>query len=414
MAAFIQIDKFEYSGAYSYEYMEWSVANCRRVRVVCGPEVVAGLGMQTLHGQDSLLEGTHKMRNGRTIRGANLFVPRNLSNPERLCLIHRLLAAHRQQAATAIPTPFHSLLDYLFRRGKLDQCYSLNLDGLEGKISPEMLREESGPAVMQVFRNNREVICDTCKVVYPAERFEDNFANGVEVFCPECSKETEQFATRRSQRTGKSRLRPRTYPFELVSHNQDKQVRTGEPPEVLLLVGICWKVKRVANLVRSLIDSFHTVGERVICVGLKKPAKSLWGQHIDACLQLDLQEWAMRQLEAFVSHESHPLNGLEMLESFFVPPPKSFSLNSGIGQQLWSGSPNACSLCLKDHEEVVRPCHVCYALYCMQGPAATEISNCVQLGKLDPAISLEDIDVDFSDQDIHMSGLLRRYELSGK
>lgn len=39
MAPFITVSKFEYSGPYSYEYVEWAITHCRHLLVVCGSEV---------------------------------------------------------------------------------------------------------------------------------------------------------------------------------------------------------------------------------------------------------------------------------------------------------------------------------------------------------------------------------------
>ncbi|KAG8712536.1 hypothetical protein FRC08_014451 [Ceratobasidium sp. 394] len=393
MAPFINVTEFEYSGAYSYEYVEWGVANCRRIHVVCGPGVVSGSGVKTLHGPDGLLGGSYTRQNGRTIRGTDLFTRRSLADPDSLRLVHQLLAAQRQQAAAATPTKFHALLDHLFRRQKLDRCYSMNIDRLEGKLSPEMLADASGPAVVQVFGDSHKVVCDGCKTTFQTAPFEQQFAEGVDVVCSICAEESDRPGARRSGRTGKPRLRPTIYPFEQVSLSFDERTQAEPPADVLLLVGMSWRVKSVEDVVKRLAESAHSAGRRVISVGLEKPSKSVWGQHIDVCIQLDPQDWAERQHSAFVAHETNPLNGVEMLESYFVPPPKNFSLGSGLGHYLWSGSPNSCSLCAKDYPEVVHPCRACHAPYCMQGPAAKEIANCVQLGKLDPTIPL-DVDVD--------------------
>jgi hypothetical protein len=45
MSKFIQITKFEYSGAYSYEYVEWALTHCRDIAVVCGSEVSTAAGL---------------------------------------------------------------------------------------------------------------------------------------------------------------------------------------------------------------------------------------------------------------------------------------------------------------------------------------------------------------------------------
>ncbi|KAG8731334.1 hypothetical protein FRC10_001800, partial [Ceratobasidium sp. 414] len=134
------------------------------------------------------------------------------------------------------------------------------------------------------------------------------------------------------------------------------------------------------DLVKSLAGATQHQGRRVIYIGLDKLPKSIWGPYVDICLQVDPQEWAARQSQALISQRSGLNNGADMLESFFVPPPKNFFLVDKTRQFLWSGSPNDCCLCLKNDPDVVHPCRACFAPYCMQGPGAREIVNCVQLG----------------------------------
>ncbi|KAG9090346.1 hypothetical protein FS749_000625 [Ceratobasidium sp. UAMH 11750] len=200
--------------------------------------------------------------------------------------------------------------------------------------------------------------------------------------------------TRRPRRSRTSRLRPGIFMIDEVPNLIDENAQAHPQADVLLLVGLSSKIGQVEALAKSLASSAGALGRRVVYVGQEKLFKSSWAQYVDVYLQLDPQEWARRQLEAFQSQGSAQQSGRDMLESFLVPPPKAFSLGEKVGEYLESGSPNSCSLCLKDDLDVVHPCRVCHTGYCMQGPTAQEITSCVQLGNLDVTLDLTDTDVD--------------------
>ncbi|KAG8722546.1 hypothetical protein FRC08_000538 [Ceratobasidium sp. 394] len=256
-----------------------------------------------------------------------------------------------------------------------------------------MLSEESGRVVVQVLGTNLDVVCEVCNRSFPAQLFDGDFASGVEVACPDCNGDT-ALTTRRPRRSRTSRLRPGIFMIDEVPNLIDENAQAHPQADVLLLVGLSSKIGQVEALAKSLASSAGALGRRVVYVGQEKLFKSSWAQYVDVYLQLDPQEWARRQLEAFQSQGSAQQSGRDMLESFLVPPPKAFSLGEKVGEYLESGSPNSCSLCLKDDLDVVHPCRVCHTGYCMQGPTAQEITSCVQLGNLDVTLDLTDTDVD--------------------
>jgi NAD-dependent SIR2 family protein deacetylase len=114
----------------------------------------------------------------------------------------------------------------------------------------------------------------------------------------------------------KAKLRPNIRLFDETDSDLPEDIVDLEHiPDVLLVVGTSLKTELIENVVKVLASSLHTVGRRVIHIGLEKLARKAWGNQVDVCLQLDVQEWARRQLAAFKSQGSIQLNGHEMLES---------------------------------------------------------------------------------------------------
>jgi NAD-dependent histone deacetylase SIR2 len=203
MASYLTIDTFDFCGPYSYEYLEWALANCRRIAVVCGPGVSTAAGVTVrlvgsvlnalascygtvMQGLQTLREQLFKTRGGRTFRGVDLFARRALSDSDSQVLMNQKLAEHRYIAQRAPPTDFHILLDYLFHRGTLQRCYTENIDNLEGKLTPTMLTDTTGPAVVQLLGRNNEIRCETCGSIFDSDIFQTEFLHGVEVDCPDC------------------------------------------------------------------------------------------------------------------------------------------------------------------------------------------------------------------------------------
>jgi NAD-dependent SIR2 family protein deacetylase len=109
-----------------------------------------------------------------------------MTEPEHLALLNQTLYNHRTIAAAAAPTPFHILLDHLFQRSILRRCFTANFDGLEGKTTPGMLKEDSGPAVVHVLGANEGIHCEQCKNSYAYEEFQSELAGSGDLECPSC------------------------------------------------------------------------------------------------------------------------------------------------------------------------------------------------------------------------------------
>lgn len=97
------------------------------------------------------------------------------------------LAQCREQSRVALPADFHIVLDDMFHRGVLQRCYTQSFDGLEGRLTPEMLAETTGPVVVQAFGNNDKIRCEMCAEIFPADTFHADHLNGVSADCPVCA-----------------------------------------------------------------------------------------------------------------------------------------------------------------------------------------------------------------------------------
>jgi hypothetical protein len=126
----------------------------------------------------------------------------------------------------------------------------------------------------------------------------------------------ENTSARRSQRLSRGKLRPRIRLIDEAALEMSNETLAFDTiPDVLLVVGADLGVGQVRDVVSQLADTFHSAARRVIYVGLDKPAKTSWGSQFDVCLQVNVQEWAKRQLAAFKSERFDQLNGCDTLEA---------------------------------------------------------------------------------------------------
>lgn len=200
---FITIEGFGYSGAYPYEYLESVIAHCRKILTVCGSGVSLAAGVvaclcqhtsrlsltsccQHLHGTHGLQDRTFRASDGCSIQGDKLFVTGSLISTEKTSIICQNLAEQREAARQATPTHFHVLLDYMYRQNVLHKCFTENFDGLEGKLTPSLLTEATGPAVIQILGSNDHLRCEDCQHVFPCEEYRTSLLKGVDVPCPKC------------------------------------------------------------------------------------------------------------------------------------------------------------------------------------------------------------------------------------
>lgn len=390
--SFISVEGFDYSGPYSYEYVEWALANCEKIVMVCGSGVSLAAGLTPLHGPHGPLDQRFTTQNGRSIRGRELFTRNALADTDNSRTLNKILAELRTTAQEAAPTYFHQLLDDMYHRKVLHKCYTENFDGLEGKLTPAVFDRETGPTVVRMLGDNDHFSCDTCNAVFPSEQFHSTHLNGEDTVCPKCSNtpDPSERLGRRSQRKRKGKLRPCLYLLDEMDFEvmEDTPV-WDEIPDVVLVVGTALKLKPVGGLVKRLAKAMHDEGRRVIYIGTDKLPKKAWADYIDVLLYVDVQEWAKRQLAARLPDSTARQPGNELMESFFVAPPKSFALSGSMRKFLKSGSPNACAICFLNNPEIVYACRVCYTGYCMQVGNARDAVNCVQLGKLAPIPGLE-------------------------
>ncbi|QRV74544.1 NAD-dependent histone deacetylase SIR2 [Ceratobasidium sp. AG-Ba] len=293
----------------------------------------------------------------------------------------RLLALNRQAATEAVPTVFYRLLAYLFQHDRLDKSYTTNPDCLENKVLPTILVNDAETAVVKVLGSNEDVKCDVCDLVLPAAQFQADFLENHTVPCPRCS----ESQGRRSERTAPI-LQPAVTMLDEIPDSQDIFQSMADDSDVLLLVGIPCIEPQLETLVKDMARMARESDRRVVYIGLELLPKSGWSQIVDVHLRVDPLHWAERHFQKLVATQHESRNGLEALESFFVPPPVPFELGTDVGQFLFSGSVNDCRLCFKSvSSDVVHPCRVCHTPYCMQGPDAPDDTCCVHLFELSPS-----------------------------
>ncbi|QRV83744.1 NAD-dependent histone deacetylase SIR2 [Ceratobasidium sp. AG-Ba] len=380
MEDLLRIDTFAYNGAYTYDDLEFALTHCRRFTIMYGPGVLETTNVRPLHGPGGLWSApSHPAGHGQQ----RLFMRPTMRAPssERNCCAQQLLAVNRQAATEALPTVFYQLLAYLFQHDRLDKSYTTNPDCLENKVLPMICVNNAETAVIRVLGSNEDVMCDVCDLVLPAAQYQADFLENHTVPCPRCS----ESQGRRSERTAPI-LQPAVTMLDEIPDSQNIFHPMADDSDMLLLVGIPCMEPQLETLVKDMARMARQSNRRVVYIGLELLPKLDWSQIVNVHLRVDPLHWAERHLQKLVATSHKSRNGLEALESFFVPPPVPFKLGTNVGQFLLSGSLNDCRLCFESFSsDVVNPCRVCHIPYCMQGPDAPDDTCCVHLFELSPS-----------------------------
>ena len=231
-----------------------------------------------------------------------------LDDEERRKQLYKCLIEIRNKAKSEdlVQTDTHRFLQLLRKTGKLQRCYTQNLDGLEARVGLNADIESRDCEVVQLHGNLDSLRCSYCShfTSWDCVR-ETALASGEVVSCPECASRVEERRSR-GKRTNIhiGYLRPNIVLYHDVddplSETKAKIIDqdANSKLDVLLVVGTSLTVDGPRYELKSnLIPAVRRSGGKVIYVNNNPPPRAFAKPVVDYIFEMDCDCW-VRDLAA--------------------------------------------------------------------------------------------------------------------
>jgi len=231
-----------------------------------------------------------------------------LDDEERRKELYKCLIGIRNKAKSEdlVQTDTHRFLQTLQRCGKLQRCYTQNLDGLEARAGLNADIESKDCNVVQLHGNLDSFRCSYCRHLTSWDGVRETaLASGELVSCPECASRVEE-RQRRGGRTNihVGHLRPNIVLFQDIDDpSSEEKARiidkdANSRPDVLLVVGTSLAIEGPRYELKSkLIPAVRRNGGKVIYVNNNPPPRAFSKPMVDHIFEMDCDHW-VRDLAA--------------------------------------------------------------------------------------------------------------------
>ena len=199
-----------------------------------------------------------------------------------------------------VQTDTHRFLQVLQKSGKLQRCYTQNLDGLEAKASLNADVESEDCDVVQLYGNLDSFRCSYCNHFTSWNGvYETALASGEVIPCPECASRVKE-RRRKGGRTNihVGQLRPNVVLYhdidDPLSENKARIIdKDAESlPDVLLVVGTSLAIDGPRyELKNRLIPAVRRNGGKVMYVNNQLPPKAFSKPVVDHIFEMDCDYW---------------------------------------------------------------------------------------------------------------------------
>ncbi len=239
--------------------------------------------------------GLHKTNKG-------LFEIEALNDEERRKELYICLSKIRNisRSKDLIQTDTHQFLQVLRRSGRLQRCYTQNLDGLEARAGLNADIESQHCDVVQLHGNLDSFRCSYCKHLTNWDsKHESALSSGEILSCPECESKVE-IRRKNGGRTNihVGHLRPNI----VLLHDTDdpwSEVKaslidkdSGSRPDVLLIVGTSLAIEGPRHELKTkLIPAIRRNGGKVIYINDKPPPRTFAKPVVDHIFEMDCDLW---------------------------------------------------------------------------------------------------------------------------
>ncbi|GAB1526310.1 hypothetical protein RhiTH_009477 [Rhizoctonia solani] len=289
----IQADQPSHRKLYAHFQRE-VIARARRVTLMCGAGISRKAGLQDFRSPDGIYK--QRLGEGGILTGFELFSSSTLRDKRKLTEFNRQLAAMRITARKAILPNCHKWIEQLYQLGRLVQCYTQNIDGLQTRDSPDMSN-----FVVKLHGTNAYLKCHKCnkRPQEPTDTFNKQLLEEGYVVCKQCTLCPERTGSEMQLRTRAPGL---LVPEVLLNEDSNSPFEDGKSftrmkhddshCDLLLVLGTSLKSHGAAYLVRDLAKLVHQRGGVVVYVNLTALPVNGWSSHIDLHIQVDVEKWA--------------------------------------------------------------------------------------------------------------------------
>ncbi len=243
------------------------------------------------------------------ITGKDLLQSSILMRPDTEAVFYQFVSALYDRIRTIkAGSKTHRFLRRLHSRGQLIRCYTQNIDGLEARegLSTELTEEtvtavegsDERCMVVQLHGDVGSVRCTICP--YESKWSKQGLAaarEGQVVECPQCA-QASQDRVRRGKRPSKAGvLRPGILLYG-EEHRQPSLLKRSveddrrRKPTMLLVMATSLQVPGCQQMVKDFAQAVHGNRGMVVFVNNRPPNWSVWENHIDRHISIDVDEWA--------------------------------------------------------------------------------------------------------------------------
>ncbi len=207
---------------------------------------------------------------------------------------------NKAKSEDLVQTDTHRFLQVLQRSGKLQRCYTQNLDGLEARAGLNADIESKDCDVVQLHGDLDSFRCSYCSHLTSWDGVRETaLTSGEVVPCPECASKVEE----RRRKGGRTNihvgyLRPNVVLYhdindplsEIKARIIDKDA--DSTPDIHLVVGILLAIDGPRyKLKNKLIPAVRRNGGKVIYVNKNPPPRAFSKPVVDHIFEMDCDYW---------------------------------------------------------------------------------------------------------------------------
>ncbi|KAB5589101.1 hypothetical protein CTheo_7463 [Ceratobasidium theobromae] len=282
-----------------YRQIQSAIGAAQRITIVCGAGISTSAGIPDFRSADGLYN--HKPFG---LSGSELFDARMLLQPQKLLACGRAMGTFRTKIRVAQPTHCHKYITMLHETGRLLRCYTQNIDGLQTRGRPDMLK-----VILELHGNIEQLRCNRCGQVSEddPQDLDRCLIEAGFVQCKKCDKRASALQGETKGPDFKWNLRqlPPGLLLPQVLHNEaswelecngmgiEQLEQADGCADLFLVIGTSLKVDGAAKLVRSLAKKVHRSGGVVIYVNRDKLSGGKWAEYFDVQLQVEIDMWAV-------------------------------------------------------------------------------------------------------------------------
>ncbi|KAF8544932.1 DHS-like NAD/FAD-binding domain-containing protein [Trichophaea hybrida] len=296
-----------------------SVARSKKIIVVTGAGISTNCGIPDFRSTDGLYNLVKAQYPNAVVKGRDLFDAVLWSDPTSTSLFYTFLANLRSEVLKVKETTsVHKFIRTLAETGRLQRCYTQNIDGLEereglvmnlshgkGKrkrpspitVDDNRTDQEKGCQVVQLHGNLKSLRCTNCQMLttYTPSAVR-TLLSGVAPLCEACqiASECRQAAGKRGIKVG--HLRPNVVLYgeehpdaEMVGILAEADIKAA--PDLMIILGTSLKVHGLKVVVKEFSKAVHAKGGKVLFVNNTPPTDSVWSDVIDYFVEMDCDVW---------------------------------------------------------------------------------------------------------------------------